>query len=542
MRNHSVPRRAPPRRRPAVAGAFSALSVLSALSGCAVGPKYARPQVDLPSTWQERGDPRVVTQTSADSTWWRVFNDPTLDRLIQQAYHQSLPLQVAGLRILASRAQLGIAVGRQYPQFQAVFASATAVRLSERAINVATLDPAFQNFGDYQIGFDAVWEMDFWRKYRKDVKAGAASYLASVADYDNALVSLTAEVARTYTAIRTFEVLIDQARENVEIQEEGLRIAESRYRHGATSELDVTQASALLESTRGSIPQLQLSLEQTQNALSTLLGQRPGTLQAVLEAPKEIPTVPASVAVGVPAELLRRRPDIRSAELNAVAQCERVGIAVADLYPRFTLRGLFGTQTSSGAGPGTGGSLFDGSAFFYQIGAGLLYPIFNYGRIKNNVRVQDAGFQQALVNYQQTVLKASQEVEDGLAGFLRSQEAAVFAANALRGAQRSVALAMVQYREGAVDYQRVLDAQRSLLLQENTLTQTRSSVATSLIALYKALGGGWELRRGQPFVPDRTVTEMRNRTDWGDLFARPPAENTVNQAENTVNQVSAPPR
>jgi outer membrane protein TolC len=217
-------------------------------------------------------------------------------------------------------------------------------------------------------------------------------------------------------------------------------------------------------------------------------------------------------------------------------------MAVADLYPRFTLRGTFGVETVSGAGPGTGGALLDASSFFYQIGAGLLYPVFNYGRIKNQVRVQDAAFQQALVDYQQTVLKATQEVEDGLAGFLRSQEAVVFAANAVRSAQRSVDLALVQYREGAVDYQRVLDAQRSLLLQQNSMVQTHSSVATNLIALYKALGGGWELRQGQPFVPDRTVTEMRNRTDWGDLFARPPAENTVNQTENTVNQVSAPPR
>jgi NodT family efflux transporter outer membrane factor (OMF) lipoprotein len=519
---------APISKLPLVAVALSLLSVMSALTGCAVGPKYVSPPVELPSTWPEMGDRRIVTQTPADSAWWRVFNDSTLDRLVQLAYRQDLPLQVAGLTILASRAELGIAVGRQYPQLQAAFASASAVGVSERAINVAELDPDFQNFGDYQIGFDAVWELDFWHKFRRDVKAGAAGYLASVADYDNALVSLAAEVARTYTVIRTFEVLVDQARENAALQEEGLRIAEARFRHGATSELDVAQATALLESTRGTIPQLQLSLQQAQNALSTLLGQPPGTLQAILETPKGIPTVPASVAVGVPADLLRRRPDIRSAELDAVAQSERVGMAAADLYPRFTLRGTFGAQTSSGAGPGTGGPLLSAASIFYQVGAGLLYPIFNYGRIKNSVRVQDAGLQQTLVNYQHTVLKAAQEVDDGLAGFLRSQEAAVFAANAVRASQRSVELAMVQYREGAVDYQRVLDAQRSLLLQENNLAQTRSSVATNLIALYKALGGGWELRLGQPFVPDHTVTEMQARTDWGDLFEKPPAENTVN--------------
>jgi outer membrane protein TolC len=233
------------------------------------------------------------------------------------------------------------------------------------------------------------------------------------------------------------------------------------------------------------------------------------------------------VAVSVPADMLRRRPDIRSVELNAIAQGDRIGIAKADLYPSFSLFGSIGTQTSSGGGPQSGGAslsnLFGAGSWFYFFGPRIVWPIFNYSRIQNNVRVQDARFQQLLVDYQDTVLRAAQEVEDGLAGYLRAQEATAFAQNAVVGAQRSVELAFIQYREGAVDYQRVLDAQRSLLQEQNSLARTRSSVATNLIAVYKALGGGWEMRQGQPFVPESTQVEMQRRTNWGDAFEKPPS-------------------
>jgi len=507
------------------------LVLVSALSGCAVGPKFVKPDAALNEGWSEKSDPRLATQTDPDSAWWRAFNDSTLNRLIQLAYRQNLPLQVSGLRILEARAQLGIAVGRQYPQIQAAFGNATGVGLSEHAANSFGLD---RYFWDYQAGFDAFWELDFWRKYGRDVQAETARYLATVADYDNALVSLTAEVARTYAIIRTFEVLIDQARRNATLQEEGLRIADSRFRNGATSELDVTQATTLLESTRSTIPRLEIGLLQSQNALCTLLGQPTGTVQAMLAGSRGIPAAPAVVAVSVPAELLRRRPDIRGAELYAAAQCARIGVAQADLYPRLALFGQIGTQTSSGTPSGASFSnIFGAGSFFYAFGPRLIWPIFNYGRIKNNVRVQDARFQQLLVEYDNAVLKAGQEVEDGLAGFLKAQEAAAASQKAAAGAQRSVELAVVQYREGAVDYQRVLDAQRSLLQEENTLAQTQSSIATNLISLYKALGGGWELRKGQPVVPESTQVEMKRRTNWGDLISTPPAPETSNGSTPT---------
>jgi NodT family efflux transporter outer membrane factor (OMF) lipoprotein len=506
--------------------AVSLFGVMLALGGCAVGPDFKRPEAAIPQRWSATGDPRIATQTATDSQWWKGFNDSSLDRLVELAYGQNLPLQIAGLRIVEARAQLGIATGNQFPQVQEVFGSATAVHLSQNA-PIAQGIP--QNLGDYRIGFDAAWELDLWGKYRRGVQAEAASMFASIADYYSSLVSLTAEVARTYVVIRTFEVLIQQVEENARIQEDGLRIADSRFRNGETSELDPTQATTLLESTRASIPPLQASMQQARNALSTLLGQPTGTVDAMLAGPKDIPKAPATVALGLPAELLRRRPDIRAAEFNAAAQCARIGVAKADLYPSFSLVGTIGLGTAT-TGSGTP-NLFSADALFFNAGPRINWPFFNYGRITNAVRVQDARFQQLLVAYRETVLKAAQEVEDALAGFLNAQQAATFEQNAVTSAQKSVQLAVAEYREGAVGYERVLDAQRALLQQESNLAQNNSAIATSLIALYKALGGGWELRQGQPVVPEPTQHEMNERTDWGDILTKPrPLEATKNSS------------
>jgi NodT family efflux transporter outer membrane factor (OMF) lipoprotein len=509
------------------------LGVVLALAGCSVGPSFTTPQVNVAQSWLAQSDPRLATQAAVDTSWWKTFDDAILDRLVELAHAQNLPLQVAGLRIVEARAQLGIATGRQFPQTQVLLGSAAANGLSKNTPIGAFLPN--RHFGDYQLGFDAAWEIDLWGKYRSGVDAEAASLLASVADYYGAFVSLTAEVARTYVEIRTFEVLLQQARDNAKLQQQGLEIAQSRYHNGATSELDPSQATALLESTLASIPQLQASVQQARNALCTLLGQAPGTVEAVLGGRAGIPNAPAKVAVGVPAEMLRRRPDIRSAELNAAAQCARIGVAKAQLYPSFSLLGTIGLQTSTVGG--TTHSLFSTNSIFYQAGPQVTWPFFNYGRLSNAVRVEDARFQQLLVNYRDTVLKAAQEVEDSLAGFLNSEEALKHNQGAVAAAQRAVELSFVMYREGAADYQRVLDAERSLLDQQQSLARTTSDVATNLIALYKALGGGWELREGQPVVPEATQAEMKARTRWGDMLSEPRApEKTQTQTPPPAKQ------
>ncbi len=529
MYSHNASRPERSRKLFATVAVVLLLCVASAITGCTVGPDFVRPEATLNEDWSEKDDPRVMAQAEVAKEWWRVFNDPILDELIQSAYRQNLPLQIAGLRILEARARLAGAIGQQFPQQQVGFGSATKVGLSENAPNGAFGD---RDFWDYQLGFDAVWELDFWGRFRRDVEAARADVLASAADYDNALVSLTAEVARTYTVIRTDEALIQITVENIKVQEDGLEIARSRFRNGITTELDVTQALTLLESTRASLPGLEIRLQQAENALSTLLGQPTGAVRSLLNGPKAIPAAPAEAAISVPAELLRRRPDIRSAELYAAAQSARIGVAKADLYPSFSLFGEIGFQTSSQGGTLSNnanlGNIFDGDSFYYSIGPGFQWPLFNYGRIESNVRVQDARLQELLINYQDTVLRAAQEVEDALIGFLKEQETRAFEQNSVDAAQRSVEIALAQYREGAVDYQRVLDTQRALLQEQSNLAQTISSIATNFIALYKALGGGWELRLGQPVIAESTQVEMQERTNWGGLLPPRPAPETLN--------------
>jgi NodT family efflux transporter outer membrane factor (OMF) lipoprotein len=505
--------------RPSIA-AWTALGVgvLGALGGCAVGPDFKTPQTPLNARWQPAGDPRVAAQAAADSLWWRSFNDGALDRLVALAFQQNLPLQIAGLRIAEARAQLGVATGRQFPQVQEATGDITVASPSENTPISVVLPEHFVN---YQIGFDAAWEVDFWGKYRRGVEAETANLLATVADYQSALVSLTAEVARTYVTLRAFEVFIDLARTNADLQAKALGIAESRFRNGATTELDPTQAKVLLESTRASIPRLEIGRQQARNALATLLGQLTGAIDPLLTGPREIPRPPPRVAVGVPVEMLRRRPDIRSAEMAAAAQCARVGVAKADLYPSFSLIGSVGLE--SGSTNGSPKSFFSTGSIFYSFGPHVNWPFFTYGRIQNRVRVEDARFQELLVDYRNTVLKAAQEVEDTLAGFLYSQDAVIFEEGAVKAAQRAVELSLIQYDEGATDYQRVIDAQRSLLQQQNSLAQTTSDVATNLVALYKALGGGWESHQGQPVVQPATQREMDERTHWDDMLSPPPA-------------------
>jgi NodT family efflux transporter outer membrane factor (OMF) lipoprotein len=486
-----------------------------ALGACAVGPDYQRPRVAVTGEWQTADeDPRIDRKGPVEGNWWRSFEDPALDRLVAIAQRQNLPLQIVGLRLLESRAQLGVAWGQLFPQVQVAFGQITAQRISRSAPNAAMLD---RSFIDYQIGFDALWELDLWGKYRRGIEAEEHNVRASELDHQYGIVSLTAEVARTYTVVRTFEVLIEQALENEKIEQEGLEIARARFETGATPELDVTQATTLLESTRASIPRLTIGLEQARNSLSTLLGQPPGTIDELLAGPKDIPKPPASIAVGVPVDILRRRPDVRSAEERARAQCARVGIAKAEYYPKFIVFGTFGLEKNT-----DGGANFDFvDSLFYSVGPRIVWPFLNYGRISNSVRVQDARFQQLLVEYRDSVLRAAQEVEDAIAGFINAQKALVFEDGSVAAARRSVEISLAAYREGAVDFQRVLDAQRELLERQNSLVDTRASVATNLIALYKALGGGWESSEGKPTLPVELQVEMEERTSWGDLLPQP---------------------
>jgi NodT family efflux transporter outer membrane factor (OMF) lipoprotein len=445
-----------------------------------------------------------------------------LDTLIEKAYQQNLTLRIAGIRILEARAELGISFGNQFPQFQQLRGGYTYASASENSANTSFGD---LSYGDVDVGFDAAWELDFWGKFRRSVQSGTAALDASIASYDDILVTLTAEVARTYVRICTFERRLAIARENVKTQERSLKIARARFDGGDVTELDVAQATSLLKNTQALIPRLKAALRQSKNALCILLGTTPNDLQEVIGQIASIPTAPSEVAVGVPAELLRRRPDVRLAESRVAAQSPLIGVAKADLFPHFTLFGSIGLRSSNGKftkDGGAGGSdlsdIFDSDSIEFFGGPTFSWDIFNYGRIKNRVRVQDARLQQLVVNYRDTVLRAAQETEDALVGFLRSQEEENFLSDSVVAAKRSVQISMLQYREGMIDYQRVLDTQRAQADQEDVHADTKGSVALNLIAIYKALGGGWEIREGKDFIPEKTREEMEKRTNWGNLL------------------------
>jgi len=504
---------------------YTLLLVLILLaSGCMVGPNFIRPKAAVSPNWLGAGDQRVKTEPSEYRNWWQAFNDPVLDRLIDRAYRENLSLKIAGVRVLQARAQLGIAIGGLFPQTQQAAGFLQYNRISENA----PLAGAFSKFtySQDQVGINASWELDFWGRFRRTIESADATWLATVADYDNALVSLTSDVANSYILIRTLERRIDIAHQNVEIQRESLKIAEARFQYGTTSELDVEQAKTVLNNTLASIPTLETQLRQAKDALSILLGLPPSNLADFLEGPSVIPVSPPEVAVGIPADLLRRRPDIRSAEYQAVAQCAQIGVAKADLYPAFSLSGMFGFG-SSDVGQSNLSDIFKWKSRTYQIGPAFQWNIFNYGRITNNVRLQDARFQELLITYQNAVLTAQQEVEDNLAAFLRAQERAEFLAQSAAAARRSVDLAVLQYREGIKDFTTVLTAQQALLTEQDNLAATLGNISSNLVGVYRALGGGWEIREGKELVPPDIKETMAKRTNWGKLLVpatyNPPA-------------------
>jgi NodT family efflux transporter outer membrane factor (OMF) lipoprotein len=492
------------------------------LAGCTVGPDFVRPKAPVPEQWQEADSAAVTRKPAEQIRWWEVFDDPVLGKLVETAVESNYNLKIAGLRVLEARAQLGIAVGNLYPQLQQANGNATYTSVSKNAANTASGDLSFWEYG---VGASVSWELDFWGKFRRAIESADANLLASIAGYDNALVLLVAQVAETYVAIRTAEAQLQVARENVALQQRGLEITEARFRGGDVGELDVLQARTQLLGTQATIPQLEIGLQQARNALSTLLGRPPGDLAQLLgPQPGAIPVAPQAIAAGAPTDLLRRRPDVRQAELAAATQSAAVGVAEADLYPSFGLSGFLGVVAADGTnttrtGNSGVGQLFTGDSLTFVGGPYFTWNVLNYGRIRNNVRVQDARLQQLLENYQNTVLNAVKEVEDGMVAFLRSREQERILAATEASAKRSLTLANVGYREGFSDFQRVLDAQNALLQAQRNFVTARSTTVSSAIGIYRALGGGWQIRSGRGFVDEATRDAMRQRVDWGDLLA-----------------------
>jgi NodT family efflux transporter outer membrane factor (OMF) lipoprotein len=486
-------------------------SLLALLAACApVGPEFVKPEVDLPAGWSETGADRFASSTSAEPRWWQVFEDPVLNELVATAWQQNNSLEIAGLRVLEARAQLGIAQGNLYPQSQ--LAAGSAVYTSP-ADNLS----GGSGFWQYGIGASASWEIDFWGRFRRGIESADAAYLSSIEARNQALIILTAQVVNTYTTIRVNQEQLRIARDNVDIQQRSYDIANVLYRNGADSELDMQQASTLLLSTQATIPGYETAVQQAQNALNVLLGNPPGSIDDLVDGGEGIPALPAIFETGIPADLLRRRPDVRQAELNAMAQNALVGLAEADLYPSFSLTGSIGLA-AGGPGGTDFGDLFGNDALTFSVGPSFVWPFLNYGRIRNNVRVQDARLQQALVNYRETVIQAARDVEDAMASLDGSLAQESILQQTVESAKRSNELSVLRYREGFSDYQRVLDAQKSLFSQQQRLIIQRGTSVASLVALYKALGGGWETQAGETLISKESREQMQQRTNWGDLL------------------------
>ena len=353
--------------------------------------------------------------------------------------------------------------------------------------------PIREHYDDWIVGFDASWELDVWGRLRRAVESADANVCAQIDNYDDVLVILQAEVAATYIQLRTVETRLALARENVTLQKNTLKIVDDRFNQGVVSELDVRQARSAVAATESLIPMLEESRRKLRNALCVLLGMPPHDLN-LDRGPRIIPQAPAEVVVGIPAELLRRRPDIRRAEQQAAAQCARIGIAVSELYPHFSISGNIALNAEYFS------DLFRGDSLAGSIGPNFRWNILNYGRIRNNICVEDSRFRQLVLAYQQTVLQANQEVEDCIVAFLREKERVQFLAQSADETRKAVDLAILQYHEGIVDYQRVLDTERALVVQQEALAGSRGQVALNLVAVYKALGGGWEMPAALPPV------------------------------------------
>ena len=485
------------------------LSIL--LASCApVGPDFVRPEPEVAGEWSLPVTDGLETEPAELVEWWRVFGDPLLNELVEDSLMGNNSLEIAGLRVLEARAQLGIATGLQYPQSQAAFGEAGWVSPPENS-------GVSSNYWNFGLGVGASWEIDFWGRFRRGIESADAAFLASIAAYDQARLLVSSAVVSNYILIRVLEEQLLIAHENFKIQKRSYDIAGVLFRNGSDSELDMQQANTLLLATKSTIPTLESSLRRARNALSTLLGQQPGSVTQRLTQGKGIPALPENIAIGFPADMLRRRPDVRQAELLAMAQNARIGMAKADLYPSFSLVGSIGL-TSGGPGDLNFGDLFSTDALGLSIGPSFVWPFLNYGRIKNNVRVQDARLQQALINYSEIVLQASREVEDAMASYVGAKEQSTILVETVVSAERSNELSTLRFKEGFSDYQRVLDAQKSLFTQQQRYITALGDSVSSLVALYKALGGGWKNNGELPWINPETLELMQERTDWGDMI------------------------
>lgn len=478
-----------------------------ALSGCAgrslpeiarngwkVGPEYLPPAAPVADDWIDSQSVRVDRTQSPEGRWWENFGDPTLTQLIDLAYRQNLTLREAGWRVEEAQRRRDVIAGSLYPQLQELQGDYVRTQRSTETALFPPIDPsspfanlARREFSNWRIGGAIAWELDFWGRYRRAIEAADARLDSSFEGFDDAVVLLLAEVANAYVELRTVEERLTVARNNLQLQEESARVAQARLDVRAqNSELDTPQAKASLYSTRGLIEATEIQRRQVENRLCVLLGIPPQQLNQFLAGTSGIPRAPEAIGIGVPADLLRRRPDVRRAERLVAAQSAQIGVAESDLYPRISLAGSLGWEAKSFS------DLFSGSAFAGAVGPGFRWAVLNYGRLLNNVLAEDARLEQLVASYQQTVLRANEEAENAIVAYERYLEQIKAREESVRQAEEAQRVAQVKYLEGEIDFNRLFTVQQLLLNQQELLAVARGNSARAVVDLYRALGGGWD--------------------------------------------------
>jgi len=460
------------------------------VGGCAVGPNYATPDAKTPAKYGEVvATTQPASQPSNLVTWWQVFGDDKLTALVDRSIQNNLDLKIAAARVGEARALYRGSKSGLFPSFDGV-AGYRQDRSSnnEDGRNSGSGTSSFSSDPDrhnWSAGFDASWEIDVFGGVRRSIEASDADFSATIEDQRDVLVTLVSDVARNYIILRGAQRQLGIVQKNLATQDQTLDLTRSRFQAGLTSDLDVARAEAQAMTTRSQMPPLEDQVRQSIRRLSVLCGANPETLKDELIAVQPIPQAAPQLPVGLPSELLRRRPDIRRVERNLSAETARVGVAIADLFPRFSITGDFGYTSRNIK------SLFDEDSFGWGIGPSMRWQLLNFGRVQGNIKAQEARREQVLRSYEQTVLLSLEEVENAMGSYSREQARRQSLASAVQSSQRAVDLADQLYRQGLTAFQDVLDAQRRLLDVESQFVTSDQTVSTHLVALYKSLGGGW---------------------------------------------------
>lgn len=468
--------------------AFLPLLVLGGfLSGCAVlnpvGPEYEAPTDRVPDFWQTALTNGLHRGQAPMQTWWAVLNDPVLDDLIVRAGEGNRDLKAVAARIQEAASVCGIARSEWFP---AVSGAGSVQRGRASESTTPIIPPGLSRIeNDYLIGSSIGWEIDFWGGIRRSVESARAGWEASIEDYRDMLVILYAQVALTYVDVRTLQARIAYVMENLERQRGTLALTQTRFEAGLAPELDVKQAELNVARTETAIPELETALALSMNRLGVLTGSGPESLHATLRQRQPIPVPPMEVLVGIPVDVLRQRPDVRRAERQLAAQTARIGVATADLYPRFSLLGDFAFEAVDFS------DLFKSGNRTYGFGPAFRWNLFTAGRVRNAIRVQEARTEQAFQAYEQKILMALEEVESAMVSYVKSQQRQDSLRRAVAAAEQSVRLVQALYRAGLTDFQNVLNMEQALTRQQDELAANEGDTVKSLVRLYKALGGGW---------------------------------------------------